>query len=90
MGGAGFLQDGAGNNSSMRLVVVLSILIIMVVWAAISIRSNTLAPIPTEVAAVLATMVAGKIGQAWVDNTNPPPSNLATVTNTASRPGAGQ
>lgn len=77
MSGAGFLQDGQGNNSSMRLVVVLSILIIMVVWAAISIRTNTLAPIPTEVAAILAAMVAGKIGQSWVDNTNPPPAKGA-------------
>jgi uncharacterized membrane protein len=63
----GFLQDNLGNNSSMRLIVFLSVAVIIGVWAKISIVNNTMEPIPTEVAAILAAFIAGKVGQSWVE-----------------------
>lgn len=67
----GFLQDNLGNNSSMRLIVFLSISVIIGVWAKISIVNNTMAPIPTEVAAVLTAFIVGKVGQSWVEGQPP-------------------
>lgn len=66
----GFLQDGQGNNSSMRIIVFLSVAVILGVWAKISIINNAMEPMPTEVAAVLAAFIAGKVGQSWVESGN--------------------
>lgn len=68
---SGFLQDGSGNNSSMRLIVFLSVAVILGIWAKICWVNNAMEPMPTEIAAVLGMFIAGKVGQSWVENKPP-------------------
>lgn len=67
----GFMQDGNGNRSSMRLLAVGCTAFILAVWGVVSVRSGTLAPMPLEVAGIVAALVGGKVTQGWIEGKTP-------------------
>ena len=71
MTGLGFLQDADGNNSSSRLLVLLGTAAILVVWAAVSIRTNTMATLPESVVALLTILVGNKLGTGYISERKP-------------------
>lgn len=67
----GFMQDGNGNRSSMRLLAVGGTAFILAVWGVVSVRSGALAPMPLEVAGIVAALVGGKVTQGWIEGKAP-------------------
>lgn len=62
----GFLQDGAGDKSSMRLVLWYVFLLVGVVWAWCSVGGEggpKMAAIPDSVVELLVALLIGKVGQ---------------------------
>ena len=62
----GFLQDATGHNSSSRLLVFLGTMAVLVVWAAVSIRTNTMAALPESVIALVTILVGNKLGTGFI------------------------
>lgn len=67
----GFLQDAAGNNSSSRLLIIIALTAILVVWSAVSIRTNTLAALPESIVALLTILVGNKLGTGYISERKP-------------------
>ena len=59
----GFLQDGNGNRSSMRVTFALATAFILAVWGIVSVRTNTMAPMPMEILGIIVALVTGKVTQ---------------------------
>ena len=70
-----FLKDESGNSSSTRLVKVVGSLIIITVWAGVSLYSRSLVDIPTGVQMLFATIYLGSIGQKWIEQQPGPKSS---------------
>lgn len=66
MNPVGFLQDAAGHNSSSRLLVFLGTLAVLVVWATVCIRTNTMAALPESVIALVTILVGNKLGTGFI------------------------
>ncbi len=75
----GFFKDGTGVQSMMRLVMFLIIVVVLFVWLALNIAGIVKAVIDPETAivmvdfsreamVVLAMVLAGKLGQAFVES----------------------
>ena len=62
----GFLQDADGNNSSSRLITLLGTLAVLIVWAAVSIRTNTMVALPESVIALVTILVGNKLGTGFI------------------------
>lgn len=75
MTGMGFLQDTAGNNSSSRLLILIALAAILVVWSAVSIRTNTMAALPESIVGLLAILVGNKLGTGYISERKPTPPN---------------
>ena len=75
MTGMGFLQDTAGNNSSSRLFILISLAAILVVWSAVSIRTNTMAALPESIVGLLAILVGNKLGTGYISERKPDTPN---------------
>lgn len=75
MTGMGFLQDATGNNSSSRLLILIALAAIMVVWSAVSIRTNTMAALPESIVALLTVLVGNKLGTGYISEHKPTPPN---------------
>ena len=69
--GTGFLQDAAGNNSSSRLLILIALAAILVVWSAVSIRTNTMAALPESIEGLLAILVGNKLGTGYISEWKP-------------------
>ena len=61
-----FLQDADGNNSSSRLLTLIGTAAILVVWATVCIRTNTLTPLPESVIALLTILIGNKLGTGFI------------------------
>ena len=71
----GFLQDGQGNNSSLRLVFFLAMAAIIGIWAKVSWVNNLIEPLPPEVVTAIGLFITGKLGQKWVETNSRVPSS---------------
>lgn len=58
----GFLQGPAGEQSSSRLVMVVSVLGILAVWGVCSMMSGAMQDIPQGVLMLAGGAIAGKVG----------------------------
>jgi hypothetical protein len=78
----GVLSDAAGNLSSMRVAMLLGVGVVLGAWAAVSIQTRTLQPLPDSVVGLLGLLVAGKFGQKFIE---PVPAGNG-VAGTSARP----
>ena len=62
------LADDAGNSSSMLAVLLCSTVMILGVWACVSIQTRTLQEIPHGVQFFFATAIGGKVIQKFREN----------------------
>lgn len=62
-----FLQDNNGQSSSTRLVFFLWAIVVLMVWAYLSLKNAELKGLPNEVVTVLAALMAGKTVQRFAE-----------------------
>lgn len=62
-----FLQDNNGQSSSTRLVFFLWAIVVLMVWAYLSLKNSELKGLPNEVVTVLAALMAGKTVQRFAE-----------------------
>lgn len=67
-------QQQNGQGSGMRAISVLGTLLILTVWAYLSLAKGTVLEIPTGVVAVLIALITGKVVQKQLEKTNEPTS----------------
>lgn len=58
----GFLQDGSGDKSSTRLLMVVAVLGILFVWGYTSIKSGAPQSLPMEIVGLVVAVITGKVG----------------------------
>ncbi len=62
-----FLQDSAGNQSSLRLAFLLTLAVSMLVWAALSIATEAMPELPSSITTLLGFLVGGKLVQKQIE-----------------------
>jgi hypothetical protein len=67
-----FFQEGSGNLSSTRLVMIAWALTILTVWAIASCKAYTLAPIPESVITMFGISILGKVSQRFSEGKTEP------------------
>jgi hypothetical protein len=60
---AGFLQDNGGNESSMRLMMLLVVALRMLVWAFLSVKTGTTQPFSMEDVGLIGVVMGAKAYQ---------------------------
>ena len=60
-----FLQDDAGNSSSIRLAMLVTIAFVMVGWLFVALTTRTVPDIPSGLLGVIGTVIAGKVWQKY-------------------------
>jgi len=66
------LEESNGGYSSIRLAFLTWALVILIVWATISIQNRTLVDIDPTVSAILFTLMVGKVYQRTKEDKTPP------------------
>jgi hypothetical protein len=61
------LSDREKCFSSTRTVFVLTVFVVLAVWAYVSIKNTVVSDIPAGVAGMMFTFMAGKVGQTWIE-----------------------
>jgi len=62
----GYMLDKAANEfSAMRLAFLLWSLVLLVIWAIVSYRTNALQDIPESVVTILGILITGKVVQRY-------------------------
>lgn len=63
----GILSDAAGNPSSLRLAMLAGVVVVLAAWAAVSLQTHTLQPIPDSVVALVTMLTGAKLGQKLIE-----------------------
>lgn len=64
----GFVEDGAGDLSLMRLMMMVVVLVVLGVWVWGCIAAGRYIPLGSTEGAVIAAAFGGKSAQSWVEN----------------------
>jgi hypothetical protein len=65
---SGFFRDDTGALSSTRLCFVTGLFTTLGLWAYASFEAKTMAPIQPSALGLVATLMAGKVGQSITEN----------------------
>jgi len=67
-----FMHDNQGSESSLRLMMAWSFIVVFAVWGAVSLIKVELVDLPTQIALVVMAILTAKVWQKSVENKAPP------------------
>ena len=85
---AQFFQDGTGQLSSMRLLLIVWGIGTFVVWVILSLHAGAMMALPISLTTFLGSLIAGKVVQNFTENitTTTPTGTTTTAIGTQSAP----